>query len=170
MDVEQKEALDEPALRQPPPSSHSKQDISVVPSGSTKESPKTILSYAAMTRNLLKILKSDIMAADVKWSLFVSAANDYKFDSCLKPFPSQFVKDEEKDIESLVIIRKEISGPIWNRTCPQRAVIQEVPSFRKLSELLQKDGLVKKDVVELLHWILIEQEHQLATVPKEMVC
>jgi ARTD15 N-terminal domain len=105
MDVEQKEALDEPALRQPPPSSHSKQDISVVPSGSTKESPKTILSYAAMTRNLLKNLKSDIMAADVKWSLFVSAANDYKFDSCLKPFPSQFVEDEEKDIESLVIIR-----------------------------------------------------------------
>jgi hypothetical protein len=106
MDVEQKEALDEPALRQPPPSSHSKQDISVVPSGSsTKETPKTILSYAAMTRNLLKSLKRDIMAADVKWSLFVSAANDYKFDSCLKPFPSQFVKDEEKDIESLVIIR-----------------------------------------------------------------
>jgi hypothetical protein len=48
-------------------------------------------------------------------------------------------------------------------------VIQEVPSFRKLSELLQKDSLVKKDVVELLHWVLIEQEHQLATVPKEMV-
>jgi hypothetical protein len=111
MDVEQKEALDEPALRQPPPSSHSKQDISVVPSGSTKESPKTILSYAVMTRNLLKSLKSDSMAADVKWSLFVSAANNYKFDSCLKPFPSQFVKDEEKDIESLVTILKKYHHP-----------------------------------------------------------
>lgn len=48
-------------------------------------------------------------------------------------------------------------------------MIQEVPSFRKVSELLHKDGLVKKDVVELLHWVLIEQEHQLVTVPKEMV-
>lgn len=103
MDVEQKETLDEPVLRQPPPS-HSKQDISVVPSGSSKESPKTILSYAVKTGNLLESLQSDPMAADVKWSLFVSAANNYKFDSCLKPFPSQFVKDDEKDIEALVII------------------------------------------------------------------
>lgn len=108
MDVEQKETLDEPVLSQPPPSSHSKQDISVVASGSTKDSPKSVLSYAVKTKNLLESLQSDPMAADVKWSLFVSAANNYKFDSCLKPFPSQFVKDEEKDIESLVIIHHHI--------------------------------------------------------------
>lgn len=129
MDVEQKETLDEPVLRQPPPSSHSKQDISVVASGSSKESPKTILSYAVKTGNLLESLKSDPMAADVKWSLFVSAANNYKFDSCLKPFPSQFVKDEEKDIESLVIISiisKSITRLILNMStalCDSRGAI-----------------------------------------------
>lgn len=136
MDVEQKETLDEPVLSQPPPSSHSKQDISVVASGSTKDSPKSVLSYAVKTKNLLESLLSDPMAADVKWSLFVSAANNYKFDSCLKPFPSQFVKDEEKDIESLVITHHHIfkktvfqclASNYFSASCDSRgAILQKI--------------------------------------------
>jgi len=51
---------------------------------------------------LRKILQSDPKAADLKWSLFVAACQSYRYDSCLKPFPSQFSNNGIKDREYLV--------------------------------------------------------------------
>lgn len=53
---------------------------------------------------LLKhLLEKDPKAADLKWSLFVAASNTYRYDSCLKPFPPMYIKNECKDIEALVL-------------------------------------------------------------------
>ncbi|PSN47378.1 Mono [ADP-ribose] polymerase PARP16 [Blattella germanica] len=41
--------------------------------------------------SLRSILENDLQAADVKWSLFVAACQSYRYDSCLKPFPPQFI-------------------------------------------------------------------------------
>jgi hypothetical protein len=51
---------------------------------------------------LRNILEKDPQAADVKWSLFVAACQSYRYDSCLKPFPPQFINNGIKDIDSLV--------------------------------------------------------------------
>ena len=51
---------------------------------------------------LRNMLENDLQAADVKWSLFVAACQSYRFDSCLKPFPPQFIINGVKDIDSLV--------------------------------------------------------------------
>lgn len=52
---------------------------------------------------LLKhLLEKDPKAADLKWSLFISACNTYRYDTCLRPFPPMYIKNECKDIEALV--------------------------------------------------------------------
>jgi poly[ADP-ribose] polymerase 16 len=51
---------------------------------------------------LRNILQNDPKAADMKWSLFVAACQSYRYDSCLKPFPSQFSNNGIKDRECLV--------------------------------------------------------------------
>lgn len=53
--------------------------------------------------SLKHLLEKDPKAADLKWSLFVAASNTYRYDSCLKPFPSMYIKNECKDIEALVL-------------------------------------------------------------------
>lgn len=53
-------------------------------------------------RALCAYIRSDMTAADLRWSLFVAAAQNYKFDSVLRPFPPQFQRDDVKDIERLV--------------------------------------------------------------------
>jgi poly[ADP-ribose] polymerase 16 len=54
--------------------------------------------------SLKHLLEKDSKAADLKWSLFVAASNTYRFDSCLKPFPPMYIKNECKDIEALVLL------------------------------------------------------------------
>jgi len=53
--------------------------------------------------SLKQLLEKDPRAADLKWSLFVAASNTYRYDSCLKPFPPMYIKNECKDIEALVL-------------------------------------------------------------------
>lgn len=51
---------------------------------------------------LRNILDRDPKGADVKLSLFVAACRSYRYDSCLKPFPPEFINNGLKDIEYLV--------------------------------------------------------------------
>jgi hypothetical protein len=51
---------------------------------------------------LRNLLQADPQAADVKFSLFVAACQSYRYDSCLKPFPPQFIRDGIKDIDAVV--------------------------------------------------------------------
>lgn len=61
-----------------------------------QESPQSKIS------SLKIILEKDLVAADLKWSLFVAASHSYRHDSCLRPFPPMYIKNECKDIEALV--------------------------------------------------------------------
>jgi hypothetical protein len=50
-----------------------------------------------------KILSQDILASEVKYSIFCGALRNYKRDFLIRPFPSDFfLKDETKDFEKLV--------------------------------------------------------------------
>ena len=58
---------------------------------------------------LRNILENDLKAADLKWSLFIAACQSYRYDSCLKPFPSQFSSNGIKDRECLVCMGNILS-------------------------------------------------------------
>lgn len=89
--------------------------------------------------SLKHFLEKDLRAADLKWSFFVAATNTYKYDSCLKPFPPMYIKNECKDIESL------------------RRTIELIPPLSViLKELDEPDVYVTYGpAVDLLHWVLI---------------
>lgn len=49
------------------------------------------------------MLNSDHIAADIKLSIFTSAARSFKQDSLLSPFPKSYIDDEKlKEFERLV--------------------------------------------------------------------
>lgn len=47
-------------------------------------------------------LHRDPVAADLRCSLFVAAAQSYKRDSLLRPFPPRYLGPDTKDFEQLV--------------------------------------------------------------------
>lgn len=51
---------------------------------------------------LKSCLEADIHSCDFTWSLFHSALNSYRFDSCLRPYPPMFLKNGYKDPTRMV--------------------------------------------------------------------
>lgn len=54
------------------------------------------------TETLRKRLSDHFLATDLRWSLFVAALYSYRFDTVLKPFPPEYIKNGEKDMKNLV--------------------------------------------------------------------
>lgn len=96
--------------------------------------------------SLIKKLEIDLIACDFKWTLFVTAANSYKYDSLLKPFPNAYVVDKQLNIYRL------------------RKVIASVPSFDRLLSTLRsivdhsesgENNDITEECIDLLYWCLI---------------
>ncbi|XP_058835403.1 protein mono-ADP-ribosyltransferase PARP16-like [Topomyia yanbarensis] len=96
-------------------------------------------------RLLLKeVLSRDLKAADLRLSLFVAAARSFKYDSCLQPFPPDYLINGEKNIDEL------------------KQILDELPKLDTLNLIELKDK-----TVSLLHWILCKHSGpRLRTVPK----
>ncbi|KFB51656.1 AGAP007419-PA-like protein [Anopheles sinensis] len=95
---------------------------------------------------LAETIARDPPAADLRLSLFVSAARSFRFDSCLQPFPPKFIVNGEKNIDELC------------------RVIETIPPVAELTAGLE--GL-DESTVGLLYWVLCQQAHPLLrTVPK----
>ncbi|XP_076249321.1 protein mono-ADP-ribosyltransferase PARP16-like [Calliopsis andreniformis] len=88
---------------------------------------------------LKHLLEKDLKAADLKWSLFIAACYTYRYDTCLKPFPPMYVKNECKDIEAL------------------RRVIELIPPLAIILKALQEPDVYEKygKAIDLLYWVLI---------------
>lgn len=100
-------------------------------------------------------LRRDLHACDLKWTLFVAAAQSFRYDSRLTPYPSKCVQNvaeasitERFDIESI------------------RRSIESITNLRRIS---WPDLTVA--AVDLLHWVLCEQTESsmMKSVPKENV-
>ncbi|KDR13804.1 hypothetical protein L798_12102, partial [Zootermopsis nevadensis] len=90
---------------------------------------------------LRNLLQADPQAADVKFSLFVAACQSYRYDSCLKPFPPQFIRDGVKDIDAL------------------REVVDRIPALVLLLKQYLCDAntcQANPQVIDLLYWVLVQ--------------
>ncbi|XP_071449172.1 protein mono-ADP-ribosyltransferase PARP16 isoform X2 [Hetaerina americana] len=102
--------------------------------------------------NLKHLLETNIVAADIRWSIFVAACQSYRFDSCLKPYPNQFVTDGNKNIDAL------------------REVVDKTKSFSLLLKKIEEPNFYRgnEDIIDLLHWLLIElPEPKFKNIPKK---
>jgi hypothetical protein len=52
----------------------------------------------------------DVLAADLRCSLFASALQSYKRDSVLRPFPASYARHDCKDFEALVSVPRPGAG------------------------------------------------------------
>lgn len=89
--------------------------------------------------NLRLALEKDIAACDIKWSLFVAAAQSYRYHSRLNPYPPKYATKEksEYDIDRI------------------RLTISNVPTLHQLLRQIQNDELrLNEDVVDLVHWVV----------------
>jgi len=145
----------------------------------TVRKKREIVAPGAKIQALDEILKTDLYAADFKWSLFITAAHSYRFDTCLHPFPPQYYKDGFKDISGLVSIL------VCTYTCMksnfyllnwqiffQRETLACVPSFQTLLHVLQEPEVYESRAaaIDLLYWVLVEvREPTIRTVPKSQV-
>lgn len=103
------------------------------------------------TVQLRSILEKDPKAADVKWSLFVAACQSYRYDSCLKPFPPQFINNGVKDIDSL------------------REVVDKTQALSLLAQHLHDPDVYQTNpqVIDLLYWVLVHlKDVRMKSVPK----
>lgn len=132
---------------------------------------------------LKHLLEKDLKAADLKWSLFIAACNTYRYDTCLKPFPAMYIKNECKDIEALVKFLKycviHIAFVCNNlRTYQtlkfdlQRKAIELIPPLAIILKALQEPDVYEKygKTVDLLYWVLIRlRDPYIKSVNKECV-
>lgn len=106
----------------------------------------TTINSSAKIVSLITRIENDINACDFKWTLFVTAANSYKYDSLLKPFPNAYVANKLLNINHL------------------REVIASVPCFSRLLTILKnivdesqshENNDITDECIDLLHWCLI---------------
>lgn len=107
------------------------------------------------TFNLRLALEKDIAACDIKWSLFVAAAQSYRYHSRLNPYPPKYATKEksEYDIDRI------------------RLTISNVPPLHQLLRQIKNEES-SEDVVDLVHWVICSKSFPiLRSVPKdEVVC
>lgn len=88
-------------------------------------------------QKVVDVIKEDLLAADLTWSLFLAALKSYRHDSILRPFPNAFVSEAgEKDFETLA----QVAG--------------EVPSLRTLLHQSKDKSTLSQQAWELLEWAL----------------
>ena len=87
-------------------------------SSSTSEMPDTV--EVLKLDAIKQWLREDLKAADVKWSLFLVAANSYRHDTVLRPFPPMCQKNGgteiHKDFKRVVSGVNKFLPPSWRHT------------------------------------------------------
>lgn len=103
--------------------------------------------------NLVQILLGDLTACEMKWILFIAAAQSYRHDDLLKPCHSKY-----SDVENL------------------RKLIAKVPSLEEFLECLMKRSPTNRlssidyEIIELLHWLFVAvRDPALKTVHRSKV-
>ncbi|XP_029010526.1 protein mono-ADP-ribosyltransferase PARP16 [Betta splendens] len=91
-------------------------------------------------------LHRDPVAADLRCSLFVAAAQNYKRDSLLRPFPPRYISGDNKDFEALL------------------ADVNSLPGVRELVRLPLGEG---DHHLALAHWILSSKSFAVKTLQKD---
>ncbi|EDW09480.1 protein mono-ADP-ribosyltransferase Parp16 [Drosophila mojavensis] len=96
---------------------------------------------------LQECLQSDLLACDVRFSLFVAAANSYRYETLLRPFPREFLDSEQ---------RPNI-GAIFQ-------VIADIDRLEVILDQLDRGnyGCYHVNVLSLLHAVLVRHGERVA--------
>lgn len=129
------------------------------PNSTNETESKQSMNSVDKAKSLVEILESDLDACDFKWTLFVSAANNYKYDSLLKPFPTAYVANKILYIDRL----REMIACV-----PAFDVL--LPKLRSFCDHTSMGNSINAEIIDLLYWCLISvREPVLKTVNRANV-
>lgn len=114
--------------------------MTTIQSHSILDRPTVATDFLEKIHCLKHLLSRDLIACDAKWTIFVSAALSYRYESQLKPFPPRFENEQGGcNIETLA------------------AIINETPKLKIVLKNLIDENYDELDteVVELLYWVLV---------------
>ncbi|KAM8891613.1 protein mono-ADP-ribosyltransferase PARP16 isoform 3-T3 [Spinachia spinachia] len=111
-----------------------------------KPGMQPLLPPEAVRELVCSCLHRDPVAADLRCSLFVAAAQSYKRDSLLRPFPPRYTSGDNKNFEELL------------------ADVHSLPGVRELVQLRARDG---DHHLALTHWILSSKSFAVKTLQKD---
>ena len=60
---------------------------------------------------IISLLDNDPSSSDFLISILWAAATNYKHDTLLRPFPPQYIREEQKDVDTLVKFNVIIATP-----------------------------------------------------------
>ncbi|GBP45719.1 Mono polymerase PARP16 [Eumeta japonica] len=104
--------------------------------------------------HLRLVLEKDFKAADLKWSLFVAAAFSFRYETCLKPFPPVFIRNDVKDMDALLTVIADVPA--------LDLVIQQLDNHENLIAI--------GHVIELLFYVLVRlKEPNIKTIPPDAI-
>lgn len=106
--------------------------------------PTTTDHQIAELRDRLAV---DLTACDLQWTLFVAAAQSFRFDTKLSPYPARLTLRQPGALEPLV-------------ECDIDSVLKHIAAVPRLTRILWSK--LSAEAVDLLHWVLCE--HGSATV------
>ncbi|KAF2885797.1 hypothetical protein ILUMI_20380 [Ignelater luminosus] len=86
---------------------------------------------------IVNILRDNFYGCDILLCLFMAALQSYRVDRCLRPFPTMYIKESNKDIDNL------------RRTC------ETIPT---LDNILKSPQMCSNEVIELLLWLFCQKE------------
>lgn len=98
-------------------------------------------------KKLTEILENDLVASDFKWTLFVAAANSYKYDSLLKPFPSMFIYSNNQTLDIFKLREVIAAVPAFPVFLKELHRIAEHSSFSNMQ--------IDEEMIDLIYWCLL---------------
>ncbi|XP_037957022.1 protein mono-ADP-ribosyltransferase PARP16 [Teleopsis dalmanni] len=107
------------------------------------EDEQAIVQLTRKVKILGSMLRRDLLALDIKWTLFVAASKNYRYEELLKPYPPQFfIEPEGVDIDRLLL------------------VINLTPNLICLLNDINQENYNQCDmeVIDLLTWVLIDNK------------
>uniref|UniRef100_A0A8C9RQC6 Poly [ADP-ribose] polymerase n=1 Tax=Scleropages formosus TaxID=113540 RepID=A0A8C9RQC6_SCLFO len=114
--------------------------------GMQQQHPPPSLAPATVRELVRSCLRRDPVAADLRCSLFVAAAQSYKRDSVLRPFPPRYVFEDNKEFDALL------------------ADMSSMPGMRELVRLGPGEG---ENHLALAHWILSSKNFAVKTLQRD---
>ncbi|KAF5294489.1 hypothetical protein FQR65_LT01615 [Abscondita terminalis] len=107
-------------------------------SNTSKEESQTDFSEdEAHIEAITKILYENFYGCDMLLCLFITALQSYRVDRCLRPFPSTYIKDSNKDIDHL------------------RSICENIPSLDKIFKAPQT---CSKEIINFLVWLYCQKD------------
>jgi len=102
--------------------------------------------------SVVQWMQKDLLAADFRWSVFISAISSYRHDTVVRPFPPKYTT--RIDINNVIKHHERLVK-----------ICADVPNLHRF---LSQHSTVNEEQLDVLHWLLEPRTFSLRSCPKDI--